>query len=147
MINVNGTFYGTTTEGGISGGCRLGHSKLGCGTVYSISASGTEKVLYRFAPGSDGVYPTAGLLDVNGALYGTTMYGGDRGGYGTFYSVSTSGSEKVLYRFGSFDGDGAFPKAGLMDVNGTLYGTTVGGGDGECGTTWVRNRLPHYHDR
>ncbi len=133
LINVNGTLYGTTTEGGISGGCRLGRPKLGCGTVYSISASGAERVLYRFVARTDGVYPTAALLDVNGALYGTTMFGGNRGSYGTFYSVSTSGSEKVLYRFASFDGDGAYPKGSLIDVNGMLYGTTAGGGDAECG--------------
>jgi uncharacterized repeat protein (TIGR03803 family) len=48
------------------------------GTVYSISTSGSESVLYTFAGGSDGASPMASLLDVNGTLYGTTEYDGNK---------------------------------------------------------------------
>jgi uncharacterized repeat protein (TIGR03803 family) len=44
-------------------------------------------VLYRFANGPDGAHPSAGVIDVNGTLYGTTVSGGDNGS-GTIYSIT-----------------------------------------------------------
>lgn len=124
---VGGSLYGTTYDGGAEG----------VGTVFSVSPSGSEKVLYSFTGGSDGGLPSAGLIDVNGTLYGTTAFGGDLSctgaypGCGTVYSITTSGSENVLHRF--TDGsDGAFPDAELLNVGGTLYGTTAFGGDPHC---------------
>ncbi len=125
---MKNTLYGTTVDGGTSN----------AGTVFSITTTGTEKVLYSFAGGSDGAIPGAGLIDVNGTLYGTTYMGG-RKNYGTVFSVTTTGKEKVLYSF-SGSPDGAYPRASLIDVNGTLYGTTFGGGGGcssyGCGTVF-----------
>jgi uncharacterized repeat protein (TIGR03803 family) len=66
LIDVNGTLYGTTWTGGYYGG----------GTVYSISTSGAEKVLYSFRGGGDGASPESALIYVNGTLYGTTVNGG-----------------------------------------------------------------------
>ncbi len=135
LIDVNGTLYGTTYAGGGTG---CGEGK-GCGTVFSISTSGVEKVLHSFAGGLDGSYPVSSLVGVKGTLYGTTWMGGtgkcsDHGhgqGCGTVFSISTSGNEKVLYRFNG-GSDGWYPKAALIDVEGTLYGTTyVGGSDAE----------------
>ncbi len=127
LINVNGTLYGTTAEGGT--GC----SGFGCGVVYSISTSGSENVLYRFTGGSDGHSPKSSLVNVNGTLYGTTEGGGSgcTDGSPIAYSVTTTGTEHVIH---SFTGgrDGALPQAGLIDVNGALYGTTVAGGGTSC---------------
>jgi uncharacterized repeat protein (TIGR03803 family) len=124
LINVNGTLYGTTETGGAN--CTSGN---GCGTVFAITASGAETVLYRFKGGAgDGEYPTqAPLLDVNGTLYGTTTKGGSgqcKPGCGTVFSITTSGKETVLYTFKGGSADGRYPYGGLLDVNGTLYGTT-----------------------
>jgi uncharacterized repeat protein (TIGR03803 family) len=129
LIDVNGIFYGAT-----SGGGRRGAHGRGGGTVYSITTSGSEKVLYRFVGASDGWDPVGGLVDVGGTLYRTTYYGGSAGG-GTVYRITTSGSHKVLCSFvgGS---DGAEPASALIDVDGTLYGTTVFGG-GQRGATTV----------
>jgi uncharacterized repeat protein (TIGR03803 family) len=133
---VNGTLYGTTLAGG-KAGCS---NNFGCGVVYSITTSGSEKVVYRFKGGSDGGNPLAGLVEVNGALYGTT-YGGGASGLGTVFSISTSGGEQVLHSFAGPDGAG--PRAGLIDVGGTLYGTTFSGGNGKgcggkgCGTVFA----------
>ena len=125
VIAVKGSLYGTTAGGGT-----YGH-----GTVYSLTTTGTEKVLYSFAGGSDGARPFAGLIDVKGTLYGTTNEGGGTGcggnGCGTVYSISTTGTEAVLHSF-SGSPDGATPYAGLIDMNGTLYGTTAGGGGPKC---------------
>ncbi len=119
LIDVNGTLYGTTVSGGQSG------CTSGCGIVYSVTTNGTETVLYRFTGGSDGGNPAASLLEVNGALYGTTAHGGSAD-YGTVFSMSTSGGEQVLHSFGG--SDGAYPHADLIEVNGTKYGTTHDGG-------------------
>ena len=124
LINVNGTLYGTTSTGGVSSYCEA----PGCGTVFSITPSGKEKVLYSFKGGeSDGAGPEAGLTDVNGMLYGTTAGGGTHG-CGTIFSMTTPGAETWTYSFCSSSGDGVEPDSDLIDVNGTLYGTTVSGG-------------------
>ena len=127
LVNVNGTLYGTTISGGGTG-CE-------CGTVYSLTTSGKETLLYRFVGGSDGESPESGLLNVNGTLYGTTYGGGGTGcgstGCGTVYSVTTTGKERVIYRFAG-SSDGANPVAGVINVNGTLYGTTVSDGSTPC---------------
>lgn len=128
LIDVNGTLYGATTYGG--GGCG---SNDGCGTVFSISTTGTETMLHSFDNESDGRYPYGGLTDVNGTLYGTTAGGGSC--CGTVYSISTRGSEKIVYNFAGHS-DGAGPHAGLIDVTDTLYGTTVGGGSSGDGTVY-----------
>jgi uncharacterized repeat protein (TIGR03803 family) len=132
LLDVNGTLYGTSAFGG-GAGCSAG---LGCGTVYSVTTSGKETVLYRFTGGSDGARPFAGLVDVNGTLYGTTSQGGDDGcgdyGCGTVYSLSTAGVLSVLYSF-TGGNDGNAPLAPLTPLKGTLYGTTLSGGDPKAG--------------
>ena len=142
VIAVNGLLYGTTSGGGSSTQCNGG----GCGTVFSVDpATGAETVLYSFCPKrncNDGAYPVAGLLAVNGILYGTTAGGGQYGGTacpfgcGAVFSLDPStGAETVLYSFchdKDICADGATPQAGLIDVNGVLYGTTYGGGGTGC---------------
>jgi uncharacterized repeat protein (TIGR03803 family) len=146
LKEVKGVLYGTTENGGGSG-C----FSRGCGTVFSITTTGTEKVLHRFGVGSDGANPVAGLIDVKGTLYGTTENGGSTrcgNGCGTMYSISTSGTEKVLH---AFDKETAFPAASLIDVNGTLYGTTASGVNRDAGTVFKATttgvvRVLHYFD-
>lgn len=72
-----GNLYGTTVNGGEKR-CR-GIDSGGCGTIFSISADGNETVLRRMAMRL-GSTPEAGLVrDKNGNLYGTGLYGDDRG--------------------------------------------------------------------
>jgi uncharacterized repeat protein (TIGR03803 family) len=125
LIVVNGTLYGTTYQGGTSG----------AGTVFSVSASGVEHVLYSFKGANDGQYPYARLLDLNGTLYGTTYEGGVYPGWGVVFRISTSGEEHVIYRFKAGK-DGAHPFAGLIAVNGMLYGTTYQGGASGSGSVY-----------
>lgn len=124
LLNVDGTLYGTTYQGGTGGS-----GSLGCGTVFSVTTSGKERVLYNFTGGDDGCSPVAGLVNVNGTLYGTTGYQG-RHLQGTVFSVTTAGKERVLYNFGDKPYDGNESAAPLLDVSGTLYGTTLQGGTG-----------------
>ena len=137
LINLNGTLYGTTTTGGGASG--------GDGTVFKITTSGKETVLYRFAGGLDGAFPYSGLAVVSGTLYGTTTHGGGSTCFGTgcgiVFTITPSGKETVVYRFlgGS---DGAVP-GNLISMNGAPYGTTSQGGGATrcdhlgCGTVFT----------
>jgi uncharacterized repeat protein (TIGR03803 family) len=132
LIDVGGTLYGTTFAGGANS-CSYISPHTSCGTVFSITPSGAEKVLYGFGPPPDGDNPDAGLIDVGGTLYGTTSDGGHTvySRYytcGTVFSLTPSGAETVIYRFDGDYHDGCGPVAGLIDVYGTLYGTTYSGG-------------------
>jgi uncharacterized repeat protein (TIGR03803 family) len=125
LTSVDGKLYGTTFFGGGSG------CMDGCGTVFAITKSGKETVLHGFGASGDGTYPFAGLIDVNGLLYGTTWEGGTYQ-YGTAYAITTSGTETVLHTFAGGANDGAYPSADLADVNGVAYGTTQLGGSTKC---------------
>jgi len=116
-----GNLYGTTVEGG-------SYPRL-AGTVYEVSASGQETVLYHFTGGADGGNPQAGVIrDSAGNLYGTTFYGGATGN-GVVFEVSNSGQETVLYSFPGGATGAGLPLSGVIrDAAGNLYGTTELGG-------------------
>jgi uncharacterized repeat protein (TIGR03803 family) len=103
------------------------------------SAQGqTFQVLHRFG-GVDGAYPDAGLtIDAQGNLYGTTARGGPYG-YGIVFRLKREGSgwvQNVLYSFRG-GSDGAYPLSRVIfGPNGTLYGTTGGGGDYDLGVVF-----------
>lgn len=133
LVNEKGTLYGVTTTGGTGTAC----GSQGCGTVFSLSPGGAETVLYSFQGGSDGSSPES-LRRVGNKFFGTTYNGGPGncfGGCGTVFSVTKAGVESVVY---SFQGgsDGRWPYAGLIDVGGTLYGTTWLGGASTFGTVF-----------
>jgi uncharacterized repeat protein (TIGR03803 family) len=118
VMDAKGNLYGTTVGGGASN----------AGTVFKVSKSGKETVLYNFNAAMDGSGPLSGLvLDAKGNLYGTTVNGGASNA-GTVYKLSQKGEKTVLYSF-TGGADGANPYAGLvMDAKGNLYGTTFAGG-------------------
>ncbi|MGC1380464.1 MAG: choice-of-anchor tandem repeat GloVer-containing protein [Candidatus Baltobacteraceae bacterium] len=132
LVARNGVLYGTTNFGGdASKDC---YPAKGCGTVYEVSMTGKETVLYRFAGTANGTRPYAGLVAVNGTFYGTTQTGGKRN-EGTVFAITTSGSEDVIF---AFDGkDGNDPRANLTSVSGVLYGTTYEGGSAGTGTIFT----------
>jgi uncharacterized repeat protein (TIGR03803 family) len=90
--------------------------------------------VYSFS-GFDGGYSRAELLEgADGILYGTTEYGGAYG-YGTVFSLTTSGTATVLASFN--DVNGSYPEAGLVQgSDGKLYGTTTSGGVNGGGTVF-----------
>jgi uncharacterized repeat protein (TIGR03803 family) len=120
LIESRGVFYGITAEGGDSSSD---------GTVFALTKSGVEHVLYRFEGGEEGSYPDGGLVQLNGVMYGTTLYGGCNGdGCGTVYSIDPAGHERTVFRFNNLS-TGLQPM-GLVVANGELYGTTEYGGEG-----------------
>ena len=132
LIDVKGTLYGTTT----GGGANYCYSPTTCGTVFSVTTGGTEKVLHSFST-SDGWGPYAGLTDVKGTLYGTTTAGYLSCCDGTVFSITTGAKEKVLHTFAETGVDGYEPFAGLTHESGTLYGTTPFGGAYGHGTVFT----------
>lgn len=139
---ANGNLYGTTLSGGdFITFCSNGEG-FGCGTIFEIAPNGTLSTIYDFCSQSgctDGVSPTAGLLQAaNGDLYGTTNSGGNNFS-GTVFELTPAGAVKTLYSFcvEANCADGALPYAGLVQgKNGEFYGTTVAGGAQNQGTVF-----------
>lgn len=80
VLASDGNFYGTTASGGSTALSGMANSNCqnGCGTVYKITPSGIETVLYSFGTTpDDGVGPIGALLQASdGNLYGATLAGG-----------------------------------------------------------------------
>jgi uncharacterized repeat protein (TIGR03803 family) len=138
-----GNLYGMTGNGGNLKDCSgtaftSTGSPIGCGVVFKVDRRGDESVLYSFTGGADGGETFASVVrDRAGDLYGATSYGGDLSGCGGFgcgvvFKLDRRGKETVLYTF-TGGADGANPQGNLLlDKEGRLYGTTVGGGDMSC---------------
>lgn len=128
LAYADGLLYGTTFFGGPSND----------GTVFMLDPVAVKTtVLHAFAGPSFSGNPAAGLTIHGGQLYGTTAHGGLQhcdGGCGTVFRVdAASGKEKDVYRFRS-PRDGEDPEGGLVLRDGTLYGSTQGGGKSKNGT-------------
>lgn len=92
--DAQGNLYGSTTDGG-----NLGCASLapGCGTVFKLSASGQETILYRFTGINNDGFPYSTLvLDDAGNLYGLEGLNY----VGTVFKLDPSGHETALYSFG-----------------------------------------------
>ena len=172
-----GNLYGATLLGGGKGTTCDSLYGGQCGTVFKLSppkqkgGKWTEKVLHRFAGGTDGAVPNGGLVfDSKGAAsYGTTQFGGYAGGEcgvvgcGTVFRLSPPAKkggpwiEVVLRRFKLGKSGAAEPAAGVIfDGQGNLFSTTVGGGNSGSGTVfqlardsegkWVERVLYRFRD-
>ena len=144
LLPLAGALYGLTAYGGEA--CPA--STTGCGTVFETIPTGkgyAQRIIYRFkGEPSDGAVPGSGALiaDKFGALYGTTMGGGNGGcnyfglpGCGVVFKLTPTASgysESVIYNFQGGT-DGANPVYGVViDASGNLYGTTSAGGSKKC---------------
>jgi uncharacterized repeat protein (TIGR03803 family) len=119
LAERDGILYGMTTQGG-----------PGIGIAFALNAkTGAYKVLHAFTGGKDGLTPNAGgLIFAGRRLYGTTTQGGSQQDQGTAFSLNPkSGADHILHAF-TGGSDGAQPNANLLGVGGTLYGTTLYGG-------------------
>jgi len=104
--------------------------------VSGTLAASKYKVLHAFTGGNDGGGLYSGLLlDQEGNVYGETVAGGPKGKGGTAFRLEHQANgkwaEAVLYNFCSEPEcrDGGGPMGGLIfDPEGSLYGTTEGGG-------------------
>jgi uncharacterized repeat protein (TIGR03803 family) len=131
----DGNFYGNaqvSSEGKSNDG----------GTVFSVTPGGKFTLLHTFRPGPTKTYPNGnnpGLL-IEGSdrkLYGSTIYGGVNSppGNGVLFRVNKNGSGfQVVHKFCSETNctDGGGVTALVVGADGNLYGTTFGGGTGNC---------------
>ncbi len=134
MQGSDGALYGTTYAGGISN----------LGTVFTLNLDGSGySVLKSFTGASgDGSKPYAGLVEgTNGALYGTTYWGGNTN-QGAVFKLNKDGGGFTLLKSYSgsltnYDVNGRKPFAGLLLCSdGFFYGTTRRGGSNDSGTVF-----------
>src|ERR1700722_18430319 len=154
IFDAAGNLYGTSFEGG--GGTNA-NCFDGCGTVFELSPSSsgwTEKIIYAFTGGADGMSPGGNLLfDSAGALYGSAAFGGTVVGAGCFEGCGTvfrltpaSGTWRFARLF-NFQGPvgGAAPLWLVFDAAQNIYGVASAGGSGcpgnlGCGTIFELTR-------
>jgi len=137
LLGNDGQFYGTTLKGG-------GRNR---GTVFKMSPSGDQSLLWT-SNVVGGIGPYATLVgDASGALYGTMVEGGYNGN-GMVFKLTppvrgqTAWTQSAMYKFTGRGLDGANPYGSvLLGKNHILYGTTSGGGlrncPGGCGTVFM----------
>jgi uncharacterized repeat protein (TIGR03803 family) len=73
-VNSNGILRLFFADGSVGGG------KYNAGVLYTLDPDGNETVLHNFSGGDDGGQPSAGLIGVDGILYGTASLGGTKSG-------------------------------------------------------------------
>jgi uncharacterized repeat protein (TIGR03803 family) len=127
----DGMLYGLTVSDG----------KTDCGVLYTLAPDGTGfRILHQFDKDVDGCQPRASMvLGADGALYGTTQFGGPIGGQGVIfrYDVATQ-ALAVLHTFHDDDPLGSDPLPGLArDARGTFYGSTLYGSTYGMGSVWA----------
>lgn len=134
---IDGAFYGTTEYGGAHG----------FGTLFKLSLSGRETILYSFGGGpADGAYPIGTLLISKGRIYGVTSRGG-AANVGTVFRVDPHAKpdqrEAILHSFTRAEGD--FP-AGINSTHGTIYGTASADGANNRGSIFSMTPSgAHFH--
>jgi len=162
-VGPSGALYGTTQSGGAEFCPTADGVGLQCGTVFELTpptttgGTWTYSVIYNFTgTNGDGEAPGAGVVvGKNGAVYGTTQYGGSSTsacppsyyvlpGCGTVFELAppamTGGTwtEKILHSFSDANGDGSMPVAALaISPTGVLFGTTSAGGTAGKGTVFA----------
>ncbi len=138
--DANGVFYGTLAGGG--------NNYSGSGLVFSLTPDSgtppnyTESILTTFTGGSNGASPYAGVTWADGALYGTTLNGGDGDGgviFGLKPPSKAGGTWKIDNQHLMHRAiDGANPRGGGLTTNPVvagLFGAASQGGLG-CGTVF-----------
>jgi uncharacterized repeat protein (TIGR03803 family) len=135
LMDAKGNLYGTAAFGGDLN-CNYPN---GCGVVFKLAGK-KETVLHAFKGSPDGDTPYGGLLmDPNGNIYGTTVYGGASDS-GTVFKVSRQDKERVWYAFHAQQGGGGTQSGLVRDAEGNLYGTSPAGGDAGYGVVFEITR-------
>ena len=105
--DASGNLFGTTTLGGAGG----------IGTVFEVSASGHERLLYSFKGNKLGAYPSGAIVrDPAGNIYGTGRLGDSNcdpaySGCGIVFKLTSAGKFTVLHTFHNIGKDGNIRRA------------------------------------
>jgi uncharacterized repeat protein (TIGR03803 family) len=153
LVLSGNMLYGTARQGGSSGSgtiFRVSTNGSGFTNLHSFARSASERfdVSHAYPTNSDGANPSASLALSGNMLYGTTYEGGTNAA-GTIFRINTDGSGfMVLSHFSPmyfsisdnpYNADGAWPYAGLVLSNSTLYGITEQGGADSIGAVFSIN--------
>ena len=90
----DGTFYGTTSAGGL----------FGKGTLFRMDTTGVVTSLHSFSGPLDGAGPFGLVRASDGRFYGMTQ--GDFPGFGTVFRFTPGGGLTTLHAFSETDGAG-----------------------------------------
>lgn len=134
VVGSDGALYGTTARGGLAD----------AGVVFRMETNGTFSLLHEFN-GADGSLfnidyngqeeyrHSALVVGPDGALYGTTTYGGTFT-HGTLFRIQIDGTFTKLHEFNGSDGYGQQAELAVGPA-GALYGVTRFGGPTGVGGT------------
>lgn len=138
VVDKSGSVYGTTINGG----------PHGFGEIFKLTPSGggewKDTLVYGFPEVSLGAFPWGNLVfDASGNLYGVAN-GGKKCGVdfcGEVFKLTpqSSGHWKYGVLHGFSGPDGAFPYGVVIDSDGHLFGTTLGGGTYNYGVVFEIN--------
>jgi uncharacterized repeat protein (TIGR03803 family) len=123
LVSYGGNYYGVTLGGGANT-CYDG----GCGTVFKVTPSGKETVLYNFTGGSDGLSPYELVGDSLGNLYGISKTQDNT--TAAVFEINSAGVFSIAYN-GSYVSQIGFI---IMGTNGNLYASSSGGDVSSCGS-------------
>lgn len=129
VLSNDGNYYGTEVTGGPDFD----------GLTFQQTPAGQFTIMYQFAGGTDGYWPSPLLQAADGNLYGTTYGGGNLAcnpprlrGCGTVFQATRNGVV-TLYEFSTKD-LGVSPATALTQgLDGNLYGTTSAPTPGSSG--------------
>jgi uncharacterized repeat protein (TIGR03803 family) len=141
LLGSDGNLYGSTSYSAVNGG-----------SVFRLTLSGELTVLHHFCQFSDNCVDGIGgasvlIEDASGTLYGSTQAGGGPDNGGTVFKISSDGTETVLHSFcvDSDCSDGSRPNSVILGSDGTIYGTTFGGGNDFAGTVFTISPIGEFN--
>ncbi|MDB6174071.1 MAG: hypothetical protein JWL59_3382 [Chthoniobacteraceae bacterium] len=127
IMGQDGDLYGTTFSGGSDD----------AGTLFKLTTDGKLSTLAEFHAADPASNSQPGLVvGSDGNFYGATT-GNGAGGKGTLFKLTTAGKFSTLVEFtgNGLINKGAAPMAPLSRAaDGSLYGSSSGGGSADCGT-------------
>ena len=121
----DGNFYGATA------------GSPGNSVLYRLTPEGDYTAFFTFCYGTatctNGSRALTIVQDASGNFFGTTVWGGANGNYGTVFEVTSTNKFITLHSFDNTDG--AYPNGGLtLASDGNFYGITAEGGPAGVGT-------------
>ncbi len=126
MIRDDGENRGNVRAMAVFAALGLGAAGLGAGSALAGSAV-SETVLYSCCQQTnctDGQLPLGGLIaTTQGALYGTTVYGGRKADAGVAFLVTVTGGHSLVHSFQGTSMEGETAPL-FRDKSGNLFGTT-----------------------
>lgn len=145
-MDAAGSLYGTTYYGGLYQGSACSN----CGTIYKLNPPPAGQTAWSYqllhtmtidpiqGYNEDGIHPVAPLTNFQNVMYGVNQAGGDtQCGCGNIFSITPAGVYTILHVFDPLipgAPNGTTPVGGLLiDTDGTIYGTTTAGGNGQPG--------------